>query len=128
MITISKAILSGSTPGQIRDQTQRARVRAAPRPCRRSWPRDPDLTVSVITYDDGTQELEVLHTGPPQLTEDTIDCLRFTRQPSGTPARTLSIASPAGLQEVVTLVRAMLLDGRRPLTPRGPHGFLATTP
>ena len=113
MITISKAVLSGSTPGQIRDQTQG--LASAPlRDLAVQLAGDPDLTVSVITYDDGTQELEVLHTGPPQLTEDTIDCLRFTRQPSGAPARTLSVASPAGLQEVVTLVRAMLLDAAAP--------------
>ena len=64
----------------------------------------------MITSDDGTQELEVLHTGPPHRTEDTIDCRRFSRQPSGTPARTLSIASQAGLQEAISLIHGILLD------------------
>ena len=63
---------------------------------------------------DGTQELEVLHTGPPHRTEDTIDCRRFTRQAPETPTRTLSIATRQRLQDVVTLVRAMLLDATAP--------------
>ena len=113
MIKISKVILSGSTPGQIRDQTQG--LASAPlRDLAVQLAGDPDMTVSVITYGDGTQELEVLHAAPPQLTEDSIDCRRFTRQVYQTPTRTLSIASPAGLQDVVTLVRAMLLDATAP--------------
>ena len=55
-----------------------------------SRPRGAVLTVSVITYSDGRQELEVLHTGPPHHTEQTIDSDRFTRQPG----RTLPIAEP----------------------------------
>jgi hypothetical protein len=68
----------------------------------------------VITGDDGTQELEVLHTGPPHRTEHTIDRRRFTRQPPGTPARTLSIASPASVRDAVARVRAILLDTTTP--------------
>jgi hypothetical protein len=68
---------------------------------------DPDLTVSVITYDDGRAELEVLHTGPPHHTEDTIDHRRFTRQ---APARTLPLTSPADLLDAVNLIRATLRD------------------
>jgi len=64
----------------------------------------------VITYDDGTQELEVLHTGPPHRTEHTVDCRKFTRQPSGTQAQTLSIADPDGLQQAVALVQSILRD------------------
>lgn len=41
---------------------------------------DPDLTVSMITCDDGRLELEVLHTGPPCHIEYTIDRRWFTRQ------------------------------------------------
>ena len=113
MTTICKAILSGSTPGQIRDQAE-GLAPARLRDLAVQLAGDPDLTVSVITHDDGMQELEVLHTGPPHHTEDTIDCRRFTRQPSGTQAQTLSIANPAGLQEVVTLVRAILGDATAP--------------
>ena len=63
MITIRKAILSGSTPGQIRDQTQ-GLASAALRDLAVQLAGDRDLTVSVITYGDGTQELEVLPTRP----------------------------------------------------------------
>ena len=67
MITICKTILSGAAPARIREQTEGL----AP-----GWLRDlavklagdPALTVSVITRDDGTQELEVLHSGPPHHT------------------------------------------------------------
>ena len=81
MTTICKTILTGTSPQQIREQTEglapaRLRDLAARLAARR------DLTVSVITYDDdGAQELEVLHTGPPHRTEHTIDCRKFTRQP-----------------------------------------------
>ncbi len=113
MTTICKAILSGSTPGQIRDQTEglapdRLRDLAV------QLAGNPDLTVSVITHDDDTAELEVLYAGPPHHTEDTIDHLRFSRQLSGTQARTLSIASPDGLHDAVALVRAILLDATAP--------------
>jgi hypothetical protein len=67
MVTICKAILSGSAPAQIRDQTEGLSP---------EWLRDlavklagdPALTVSVITGEDGTSELEVLNTGPPHHT------------------------------------------------------------
>jgi len=109
VITISKAVLSGSTRGQIRDQTE-GLAPARLRDLAVQLADDPDLTVSVITYDDGTQELEVLHTGPPHRTEHTVDCRSFTRQPSGTQAQTLSIADPDGLQQAVALVQAILRD------------------
>jgi hypothetical protein len=56
MITISKAVLSGSAPTRIREQTEGLES---------GWLRDlavklagdPTLTVSVITLQDGTQEL-----------------------------------------------------------------------
>ena len=109
MITICKTVLSGSVPGQIRDQTEG--LASAPlRDLAVQLAGDPALTVSVITYEDGTQELEVLHTGPPHRTEHTIDRRKFARQPSDAPARTMSIASPGGLQDAVALVRAMLRE------------------
>jgi hypothetical protein len=109
MITICKAILSGSTPAQIRDQTEGLSP---------GWLRDlavklagdPALTVSVITHDDGTQELEVLRTGPPHHTEQTIDSDRFTRHT----AETLPIAEPPDVQTAVALVRSILLDDPAP--------------
>jgi hypothetical protein len=112
--TICKTILSGSTPEQIRDQIDglapaqlgELAVRLA---------EDPDLTISVIAYDDGRRELEVLHTGPPHRTEHTIDRRRFARQPQATPPRNLSIATSAGLQDAIALVRGILLDNPAPL-------------
>jgi hypothetical protein len=71
---------------------------------------EPDLTVSVITYKDGSQELKVLHAGPPRRDENTIDRHRFTRQPSVAPARTLPSAGPADLHDAVNLIRAVLRD------------------
>ena len=72
MKTICKTILSGAAPGQIRDEA--SGLASAPlRDLAVKLAADPDLTVSVITYSDGRQELEVLHTGPPHHTEDTVD-------------------------------------------------------
>jgi len=109
MITICKAILSGAKPAQIREQTEGLNP---------GWLRDlavklagdPTLTVSVITYQDGAAELEVLHTGPPHHTEQTIDGDRFTRQPG----QTLPIAEPPDVQNAVAVVRAILLDDPAP--------------
>jgi hypothetical protein len=107
MITISKTVLSGAVPEQIRDLT--SGLASAPlRDLAAGLAADPDLTVSVITYQDGRQELEVLLTGPPQHDEVNIDRRRFTRQPDGTRARTMAIASPADLQNAVNLIRATL--------------------
>jgi hypothetical protein len=64
----------------------------------------------VITYQDGAQELEVLHTGPPHHTEQTIDGDRFTRQH----AETLPVVEPPDVQNAVALVRSMLLDDTAP--------------
>ncbi len=109
MITISKVILSGAAPGQIRDQA--SGLASAPlRDLAAELAADPDLTVSVITYQDGSQELEVLHAGPPHRDENTIDRRRFTRQPSAAPARTFAIAGPADLHDAVNLIRAVLRD------------------
>jgi hypothetical protein len=74
----------------------------------------------VITCDDGSQELEVLCTGPPHHTEHTIDCRRFTRQDPAASPRTLSVASQSGLQDAVNLIRATLLNATAPLTADSP--------
>jgi hypothetical protein len=113
VIRICKATLSGASPGRIWEQTE-GLAPVQLRDLAVQLAADPDLTVSVITYDDGRQELEVLHTGPPHHTEHTIDCCRFSRQPEQTPSRTLSIATPAGLQDAVTLVRGVLRSATAP--------------
>jgi hypothetical protein len=91
-----KTVLSGAAPGHIREQTE-GLAPAQLRELAVQLAADPDLTVSVISYDDGRQELEVLHTGPPHRTEHTIDCCRFEREPAATAARTLSVSTPAAL-------------------------------
>ena len=109
MITICKTVLSGAAPARIREQTEELES---------GWLRDlavklagdSALTVSVITHEDSTQELEVLRTGPPHHTEETIDSAGFTRQPG----RTLPIAEPPDVQDAVALVRAILLDDPAP--------------
>jgi hypothetical protein len=109
MITICKAILSGATPAQIREQSEGLSP---------GWLRDlavklagdPALTVSVITLEDGSQELEVVNTGPPHHTEQTIDSDRFTRQTG----QTLPVAEPPDVQNAVALVRSILLDDTAP--------------
>ena len=74
------------------------------------WPAAPWPGASVITYQDGARELEVLRTGPPHHTEQTIDGDRFTRQH----AETLPVAEPPDVQNAVALVRSMLLDDTEP--------------
>lgn len=121
MITICKTVLSGATPARIREQTEGLESGRL-RDLTVKLAGDPALTVSVITHADGTQELEVLHTGPPHHTEQTIDSDRFTRQPR----QTLPIAEPPDVQNAVALVRAILLPPpdppvtARPDVPQGP--------
>ena len=116
----------GGRPGRDQDQQdrpQRRITRAHPGADRGLAPAqlrelavqlaaDPDLTVSVITYDDGRAELEVLHTGPPHRTEHTIDCCRFEREPAAAPARTMSVATPAALLDAAEAIRAILWDAQ----------------
>jgi len=113
MITICKAVLSGSAPGRIRAQTQGLESDGL-RDLAVKLAADPDLTVSVVTYPDGRQELEVLGTGPPHLTEETIDSGRFVRQAGQAPVRRLPIARPPDVQRAVALVRTILLGDTPP--------------
>jgi hypothetical protein len=107
MITIRKAILSGTALEQIRDRA--SSLASVPlRDLAANLAADRELTVSVITYQDGREELEVLHTGPPHRDENTINRRRFSRQPHSTSSPTLPIASPADLQNAVNLIRAIL--------------------
>jgi hypothetical protein len=111
VIKICKTVITGATPGRIREQTQGLEPGQL-RELAVQLAADPDLTVSVITYDDGRAELEVLHTGPPHRTEHTIDCCRFERGPAATPARTLSISTPAALADAAAVIRAILRDAQ----------------
>ena len=111
MIKICKTVLTGAASGHIREQTQ-GLASAQLRELAVQLAADPDLTVSVITYDDGRQELEVLHTGPPHRTEHTIDCYRFEREPAATPARTMSVATQSAMRETAEMIRAILWDAQ----------------
>lgn len=109
VIKISKTILSGADPARIREQT----AGVAPAQLRElavQLAADPDLTVSVITYDDGRAELEVLHTGPPHRTEHDIDRRRFKREPAAIPAQTIPVTGPSSFQDAARLIRAILWD------------------
>lgn len=109
VITICKTVLSGTTAQEIRDQTE-CLGPGVLRDLAVQLAEDPGLTVSVITYDDGTQDLEVLYTGPPHLTEHTIDHRRFIRDPATGQGWTLPVTEQSGLQDAVQLVHTTLLD------------------
>jgi hypothetical protein len=111
VIKICKTIFSGASPGRIREQTE-GLAPAQLRELAVQLAADPDLTVAVITYDDGRQELEVLHTGPPHRTEHTIDCGRFEREPAASPARTMSVGTPDALLDAAEMIRAVLWDAQ----------------
>ncbi len=111
MISIRKDILSGATPQQIRDLTTELPSTQL-RELAVGLAEDPDLTVCVITYDSGAQELEVLHTGPPHRTEHSIDPRIFTRPSAAPPARTMSIGTQPALREAVEMIRAILRDAQ----------------
>ena len=68
-----------------------------------------DLRVSVITYEDGSAELEVLHTGPPHHTEATIDHGKFAR-PATESGWVVDLTGDAALEHATDLIRAMLLE------------------
>jgi hypothetical protein len=107
MITICKATLSGAAPAQLREQTE-GLVPGGLRDLAVKLAADPALMVSVITYADGTQELEVLHAGPPPAGEIT-DRALFARLAGQVPAQTLPIAGPPDVQHAATLVRTIVL-------------------
>jgi hypothetical protein len=111
VIKISKTILSGADPAHVREQA----AGVAPAQLRElaiQLAADPDLTVSVIAYDDGRAELEVLHTGPPHRTEHTIDLGRFTREPAAIPPQAIPVTSRSSFQDAARLVRAILWDAQ----------------
>ena len=68
-----------------------------------------DLRVSVIIYEDGSAELEVLHAGPPHHTCDTIDLAKFAGRPATRPGWIVDLAEACALQDTADLIRAALL-------------------
>jgi hypothetical protein len=111
MITIRKGVISrvwpdrrqapapdeDSSAGRLRDLALRL---AAQR----------DLRVSVITYEDGRAELEVLHAGPPHPTAETIGRERLAVPDRAVPGWVVSLAAERGLEDVADLVCATLRD------------------
>jgi hypothetical protein len=69
-----------------------------------------DLRVSVITYEDGRAELEVLHAGPPHPTAETIGRERLAGPDRAAPGWVVSLAAEGGLEDVADLVCAALRD------------------
>ena len=58
--------------------------------------------MSVITYQDGTAELEVLHAGPPRRSPED------TRPGLAAAAWTVSVASAADLDDAVAVIRDLI--------------------
>jgi hypothetical protein len=121
VITIHKAVLSGATLSEIRDQVEElARgpggnaAAARLRDLAVELAAHRDLRVSVITYEDGTEELEVLHAGPPHLSENTIDCGKSADLARAAPDSTLCLAGESGIRDAVNLIRATLRNAGAP--------------
>jgi hypothetical protein len=70
-----------------------------------------DLRVSVITFEDGSTELEVLLAGPPHHTSDTIDRGRFAGRATTEPGWVVDLAGDSALERATDLIRTTLLEG-----------------
>jgi hypothetical protein len=123
MITINKAVVSRVPSDQVQAQIDALTAGVSPgddavaarlRDLAVRLAADRDLQVSVITYEDGRAELQVLHAGPPHYTEDTIDCAKFARADHPEPGWIVSLADDAGLQNATDLVRGTLLNASEP--------------
>jgi hypothetical protein len=68
-----------------------------------------DLRVSVITYEDGSAELEVLHSGPPHHTAATIDRGKFAGQPATESGWVVDLAGDSALEHAIELIHGTLL-------------------
>src|ERR1700685_1261161 len=67
-----------------------------------------DLRVSVILYEDGSAELEVLHAGPPHHTEATIDRGKFAGRPATESGWVVDLADASALEHAADLIRGAL--------------------
>jgi hypothetical protein len=138
MITINKAVVTRIPPEQIRagldalatdagnagDEPAAARLRdLAVR-----LAADRDLQVSVILYEDGRAELEVLHAGPPHYTAATIDCAKFA-QPEQE-GWVVSLTGDGALQDAADLIRGTLAEASEGASegarePKGHDGWVS---
>jgi hypothetical protein len=120
MITIRKAVATRVPPDQIRAGIEAltsrsgasgpgdAEVGARLRELALHLASYPDLRVSVILYEDGSAELEVLHAGPPHHTEATIDCGKFAGQPEAESGWVVDLTSESALERATDLIRGTL--------------------
>lgn len=127
MITIRKAVATRVPPDQIRagiealtskSGTSRsgtsgpgpgdAEVEARLRELALHLASYPDLQVSVIIYEDGSAELEVLHAGPPHHTEATIDRGKFAGQPAAESGWVVDLTGDSALERATDLIRGTL--------------------
>jgi hypothetical protein len=122
MITIRKAVATRVPPDQIRAGIEAlasrsgasgpgpgdAEVEARLRQLALHLASYPDLRVSVIIYEDGSAELEVLHAGPPHHTEATIDRGKFAGQPAAESGWVVDLTGDSALERATDLIRGTL--------------------
>ena len=122
MITIRKAVATRVPPDQIRAGIEAltsksgtsgpglgdAEVEARLRELALHLASYPDLRVSVIIYEDGSAELEVLHAGPPHHTEATIDRGKFAGQPAAESGWVVDLTGDSALERATDLIRGTL--------------------
>jgi hypothetical protein len=122
MLTIRKAVATRVPPDQIRAGIEAltsrsgtsepgpgdAEVEARLRELALHLASYPDLRVSVIIYEDGSAELEVLHAGPPHHTEATIDRGKFAGQPAAESGWVVDLTGDSALERATDLIRGTL--------------------
>jgi hypothetical protein len=105
MITIRTAVINRVWPDRSQDpEPDEDPAAARLRDLAQRLAAQRDLRVSVITYDDGRAELEVLHAGPPHHSVDSIDCEKFGGPDHCAPGWVVSLTEEGGLQDVADLV------------------------
>jgi hypothetical protein len=110
MITIRKGVISRVWPDRRQAPADEDPPAAPLRDLALRLAAQRDLRVSVITYEDGQAELEVLHAGPPHPTAETIRGERLAGPDGGVPGWVVSLAAEGGLEDVADLVCATLRD------------------
>ena len=122
MLTIRKAVATRVPPDQIRAGIEAlasrsgtpgpgpgdAEVQARLRELALHLASYPDLRVSVIIYEDGSAELEVLHAGPPHHTEATIDCGKFAGRAATESGWVVDLTGDSALERATDLIRGTL--------------------
>lgn len=111
---IRKAVLTGAAPDQSGKPASRPPGALGLHALAAQLAAHPDLRVSVITYQDGHEELEVLNTGPPHHDATTIDPARFACPPAQVPGQVLSLTGESGIQDAVDIIRAILAKANSP--------------